>query len=456
MALLAVAWPGHAQQEEEQERRFSITPRLEQTVTATDNARLAPRGQERRDIIYNVAPGVLVTAEGKRIRGRADYLFNNRFHASDSDRDTATQRYNVRGNAELLRNFLFLDASATRREQSETFLDPVGVGEGVFDDTTTVTTWRVSPYATQRLGRLADVTARYAYDRVRSRRDSTAETYTVDVTSVPMGRRYFWSGNFEWQEIRFDDDEVGTLGDDPVILATISGTAGVELTRRLSVFGTVGEERNDFVSPTGDIDGSFWNAGFRWNPNVRTSLEGTVGERFFGRTGSLDLRHQRRRAMWQASFVQLVSTTRSQLLLADENCLDFFIDQGFTEEEALVFCFELASPVRAEDIFVLERAQVSVRYNLRRSEWSLLAFRTDRDFLSERAEADDFQRDDRRTGVLGRVVWSLGPATTWENSISRTWVQPDGADGEDREQRFWSFRTGLTRQLALNMRGSLS
>ena len=31
-----------------------------------------------------------------------------------------------------------------------------------------------------------------------------------------------------------------------------------------------------------DIDGSFWDVGFRWTPNSRTTVDVGVGERFFG------------------------------------------------------------------------------------------------------------------------------------------------------------------------------
>ena len=452
LLMLAVASTVHGQ-----EGPFSITPSLDQRVTYTDNARLAPRGEEQSDLIYNVTPSILFTADGNRVSGRANYAYNNQFYLNESERNTASHLINASGNVELLENFFFVDGSATRRERAQTVLDPIGFDDGVGPDRTTVTTWQISPYVTQRLGRFANTTARYTYDRVDSQRRSTGETYNFDIESGPTFGRFFWSGNFERQEIRYDDDRPGIPAGERVTLETVSGTGGVELTSRLSVFGTVGEERNEFLTTREDIDGSFWNAGFRWNPNVRTSIEGTVGERFFGQTRSLDIQHQRRRSVWQASYVQQVSTTRGQILVPDEDCIEFFLDQGFTPEQAFVLCGDQATVSLAEDVFVSERAQVSLRYNMRRSRWSLLAFRSERELLSERDEADDVRRDDTRYGVQGRFGWDLGARTAWDTTVSRTWVDYDEFDGaDDRRERLWSLRTGLTRQMTDSMRGSLS
>ncbi|MFV8835510.1 TIGR03016 family PEP-CTERM system-associated outer membrane protein [Aquisalimonas sp. APHAB1-3] len=444
-----------------QESPFSITPRLDQRVTVTDNVGLSPRGQESNDLIYSVAPGVLVEADGNRVTGRLDYSWDNRFYVNEDQRDRASHRLNTSGNAELVEDFLFLDARASRRQRAQTLVDPLGFDEGVGPDGTDVTTWQISPYVRQRLGRFALVDARYTYDQVRygqgNLRDSSSDTYALDVSSGPMFGRYFWSGNFSRQEIRYDT-ELAFAGDDEVVLASVSGTAGVQLTPRLSVFGTVGEERNDFVSAREEVDGSFWSAGGRWSPSQRTSMEATYGERFFGSTATLDFQHRRRNSLWRASYSEGISTTRGEILVPDPFCVDALVDDGFTEEEAILLCAQFgdASLALTEDVFVSERAQVSVRYDMRRSSWSLLGFRSERDYLSEREQIDDLRRDERRTGVTGRMDWDLGPRTTSTTSLTRTWLEADDIDDETRRERLWSFRTGVTRQLRSDMRGSLT
>src|SRR5690606_27218294 len=56
-----------------------------------------------------------------------------------------------------------------------------------------------------------------------------------------------------------------------------------------------------------ETDGSSWSAGFGWSPGRRTSIEASMGERFFGSTYSLSARHRTRASNWNVRYVEDLS-----------------------------------------------------------------------------------------------------------------------------------------------------
>jgi uncharacterized protein (PEP-CTERM system associated) len=79
------------------------------------------------------------------------------------------------------------------------------------------------------------------------------------------------------------------------------------------VFGTVGEEWNEYTSVT-ETDGSFYSVGFGWAPTRRTSIEASVGERYFGRTYSLSGSHRTRMSTMEVGYFEDVSDISQEQL----------------------------------------------------------------------------------------------------------------------------------------------
>lgn len=430
----------------QQDNPYTITPRLNLSTTVTDNVSLAPPGDETADMIFRVSPGISARADGNRLRGSADYTLRNSYYLRNTGRNDATHLLNARGNAELAEDFLFLDVYARRREQAFSLLDPTALDEGVGERGTEVTTLGLSPYVTQRFGRFANTTARYGYERTLYgsgiSRDFNRELYAVDVDSGTLFGQTFWSLNYDRSEIRYRQSaEQEGLGDE-VILETVSGTLGRQLTRTFRVFGTVGEERNQFESELDDRDGSFWEAGFGWAPTRNTSLEASYGDRFFGRTRSLNFQHRRRNTLWTATYGEQISTNQVDTEVSLDELLG--LPPGtFPEAEPLV--------LSREEVSIFERAQASVTYTLPRSRWTMEVFHSEREFLQTTAVTT--QRSQEQTGVRGRVSWDQGPRTTYEASLRyarATFLETEG----DRE-RLWSARLGVNHDIGEHMRASL-
>ena len=71
-------------------------------------------------------------------------------------------------------------------------------------------------------------------------------------------------------------------------------------------------------------------AGFAWEPSSRTSVSASIGERFFGRTYYLSASHRTRRTVWNISYDEAVTTTRSQFFLPAAIDTAALLDRLFT------------------------------------------------------------------------------------------------------------------------------
>ena len=95
---------------------------------------------------------------------------------------------------------------------------------------------------------------------------------------------------------------------------------GYRVARTLTLLGTFGVESDlDESSTEGGLDSSYWNAGARWEPNERTSAEARYGERFFGSSWLLDVRHRARLLEFYASYSEEPTVETRTLSLGDFN-----------------------------------------------------------------------------------------------------------------------------------------
>ena len=86
------------------------------------------------------------------------------------------------------------------------------------------------------------------------------------------------------------------------------------ITPTVGLLAQAGYETYDTGSAGPTEGGGRWSTGFDWTPSPRTRLAATVGERFYGHTYSLDLRHRTRLTTWCAGYIEKISSTRSEFV----------------------------------------------------------------------------------------------------------------------------------------------
>lgn len=417
--------------------QWEVTPRIGLRETYTDNVDLEPDDEADSDLITELRPGITVTGEGRRFDANLNYTLQALYYAEDSDQNEAFHQLNAGGEVELLRETFFIEGSARRRQSAGDLLGPQGdnVVGGDREENTGV---EVSPYLVNRWGSFAESELRYRHSRTRTEPadggpadDSYSNTGSLRLDSGPAFQRLRWSLGGRYERIRSDDGGEGEFADsDDGTFRSADALLGWQVGRTLELSVTGGYEDNDYQTTRDedDLSDTFWDAGFTWRPNRRTSLEARYGERFFGDTTTFSATYRARALTFNASRVETISSERDQVFLDPEF---FAIRDPDTGEiirdpdtgQPRIFVDPNARVVN--EFFIDTRTTGSITYTGRRLTVTLSGFQRDRELeASERTEEEI-------GGGLG-ASWQLGAQSslTFGSRYSRNTVEPEGREDD--------------------------
>ncbi|MEW5943468.1 MAG: TIGR03016 family PEP-CTERM system-associated outer membrane protein [Pseudomonadota bacterium] len=428
---------------------WKIIPRLGIKETYTDNVGLATAGNEKSEFITQINPGISLSGKGGRVSAQVDYTLQNIIYARDSKNNTSNHQLAANGNAELVEHSLFVDALAAIRQQNISLLAPLGVeNTSTTGNLATVTTYSVSPYWRHTFGTTASTELRYGHDEahydVDRLSDSKNDRVNFSLNSGPAFSSAFWGLNYADNRIKYQDRP-------DYETTTASGNLGYRLTPKFKVYGKRGHEEYGYQT-SNKPSYSFWNVGFGWAPTTRTDLDASYGERFFGKTYSLNFTHRTRLTAWNMSYNQDVMTTAQQLAMTQL----FFLGRT---SRFLVFARDNQT-LFTNRVFLDKRFQASVTINSGKSVVLLSAFNSLRESLesdtidSRLLGSRDFLAGDkiRQYGVMAGWNWQMSPHTS--SNLSGNWsrvLQP--ASG--REDDLWYVWLSLVRQFQPKLHGSL-
>ncbi len=463
MLLTGVALPAMAAD-------WTVTPNLTVSERYTDNVNLATSGQSKKnDFITEVRPGVQIYKDGARLKVRVNYSLQSLTYLNTSDNNAVNHQLSASANAELLKDFLFLDATTAVYQQNINALGPVGFGNtNATKNLTTVGTYDISPYIKKRFGSFADGDFRIRQSGVYYNSQGISNTLTNNVTgSLLSGSSFndlFWGVNYSYTKNKNQfvaDTE----------FESASATLGYALTRKLRVNATAGQERNNYISATGGkIDGPFWNAGFTWTPTSRTSVAATYGHRFFGRTYSFDLSERTRHTTWRAGYSEDLTTSSATSLsagLVGGGYICQTIPTGYAYFPAtqsptgFIVLIPLNDPVPADcqfagnaytpnlslvnEVFILKNMTAGIGVNVGKSDYNL-------GFYDMRRDLQTSGNYDRQSGINAGWNWRFAPRTTFNllGNLSRIQVP-----SQNRKDDLWIISTGVTHQFQPKLTGSV-
>ncbi|MCC6531319.1 MAG: TIGR03016 family PEP-CTERM system-associated outer membrane protein [Burkholderiales bacterium] len=295
---------------------WRIIPRISLLETYTDNLTLAPEGQERSDWVTEIHPGVSVTARGARLQLQANYALQNRIYMNNSNANGHNHSLMSNALLDAWNRQLFVAASAAISQQN---ISPLGAqalsNVNVTGNRTEVRSASLAPYWQGRIGSWATLNARYSWNRVEtsgatSALNSEANGISVGLASGPAFQDLGWGLNYS---IRQTDSSSGAVAKNESESAT--GSLRYRVWPTLALTATAGREQNDHVRTRGSASGTTWSAGAHWTPSERTSVSGSFGHRFFGRTFSLDASHRTRLTTWTAGYSEQVLDAATNPLL---------------------------------------------------------------------------------------------------------------------------------------------
>jgi uncharacterized protein (PEP-CTERM system associated) len=460
-------------------------PNVGATATYTDNANQS-EDDPQSALILTVTPGFSLTSEGSR-RVKASLRYGLRGVARFGEEQSTDLNHNLsaRGNAELIEDFLFIDGSARISQELISLFGSPADADVNDSNRATVGTYSVSPYIQKRLGTFADAQARYSTGGAifgkNVAADSTVNSFTAGLTSGTQFNDLSWGLHYSLRKTQ-NRNGPSAVGNIDTTFESARATAGYMLTRQFRVFGSVGEEWNDYPSAV-SIDGSSYSVGFGWSPTRRTSVEVSAGERYFGKTFSFSGSHRTRMSRWTMRYAEDVSDISQTLFgLSDRTywaCLEggrfkpydteFYPDPpagicsttpvtatdlyllGVTAEELLAVGGITTSI--ANGIFISKSFTTGVSWDVGRLGFGLSA-RDTRRLYQMLGNAEDHVQ-----GVTGSVSYRMSPKTTASSTLSFTRTSADAllvGGTADRADDLVSLSLGLNHRFAEKLRGALT
>lgn len=288
----------------------------------TDNVCLENRDEES-DVIGTATPSVNLNGQGARARMSlyAAVQFNSldiddlECRVRGAEDVSPAPRVRFDGSSELVENWLYLDADAFADQNR---INPFAVGgEDPLNSQGNLNTtyqYGISPYISRRLTPKSRMLISYRYSEEYNSEelinDNQLQQVTFDIGTLPELSRFSMGVSGSYTEI---DYEERTGGDDLFNseLSSARVRAAFQVNRTWQVNGYVGEEWNDYVTVFQENDGTFWDVGVTWTPNVRTTVAVGTGERFFGSTPRASVEYRHKRSSLRASYARQLTYDRS-------------------------------------------------------------------------------------------------------------------------------------------------
>lgn len=445
---------------------WRVVPRLNVSETYTDNVTLSETNK-RSDFVTAITPGVTLEREGARLRARVDYSFQALLHSNNQSSNNSFHQLNANATAELLADHLFVDGRAIVAQQNLSLLGTQSVDNiNTTGNRASTRSFYLSPYYRTTFGNLAAFEARYAADYVSVNTgglgNSKSNQVDLILKSGPHYNRSAWNVTYRQQKIDYSERINETK------FQSLIGSGRYQFMPRWSVLGSVGYENNSYSSTQTDTKGPLWSAGFGWNPSIRTSLEATVGHRYFGPTRSFLFDHRTRATRWHVGYSQDITTSRNQLTLPGGSTLTYVENlissrtPGLTplqlRQSALQFIqlFNLPqilpqTTTLSNAVFLQKQLDARVSVDYSKSLFLITAVRTIIDSLNTGTSSNAilglndfaFSQHIKTTSGTAGWYWRFAPRTSSEVTVGLTRSElPD----IDRRDDLTYFRVGATHQ----------
>lgn len=455
---------------------WQFTPSLGASVTLTDN--ISQSSSDPQDgMIISVSPGFSLNSKGsRRVQASVNYNLSSVARFSDDNTTDLLHNLGAIGKAELIEDFLFVDGTASvSQSQISLFGSPADAATNASNRANTAV-YSIAPYVQKRFGTFATAQARYAlggatFGGNATTSDSVTNAFSASLVSGTRFNDLSWALDYSLRKAEND-----TAADTTFERATL--TLGYALTRKFRVFGSVGQDENDFLSST-NSGGSSYSVGIGWAPTQRTSLEASAGERYFGSTFSLSARHRTRASSWTVRYYEDVSDIPQQLL---ENSRNFFWEctqlpgvyfpLTLYPQKPVASCLGPFSPfqllnrgvpeqallatgnisVLAGGVYIIKSLTAGVTWDWKRFGWGLSA--SDSTRLYQFAAG----AEDRTQALSGTVNYRLTPRTTANAGLSLTKNSGTGTlvGGSGRNDGLVSLNLGMNHEFARDLSGALN
>jgi uncharacterized protein (PEP-CTERM system associated) len=309
---------------------WRVTPSVTARETYSDNIGSQPDDLTRGGFVSELAPSISITGITPRLKVGASAEWRKYAYSTDATSNLRNndRRYSASAQAIVVKELLFVDATASGSRQAVSAFGPVPNNSYTSNNGTDIRTWSISPYLRHRFGATATLTARVARDSVEGGSgngfgNSMATTRAADLVSGTAFPDVGWNVHYSRQDMSAE-----RTGD----TKTENSQAGLQyrISQHLSLTSTVGYDKYEYRALGERTRGRSWSGGFVWAPSSRTKVQATYGRRYFGKTGSFDASYRTPHTVWSLNYADIITTTRQQFLLPAAVDTAALLDRLFT------------------------------------------------------------------------------------------------------------------------------
>jgi uncharacterized protein (PEP-CTERM system associated) len=275
-----------------------ITPSISGTMTMTDNAHPG-QGQKKSDLITSVSPAIRIDGKGGRVSGNLNFSWQQNIYANESAYDNDQKSLAATGKAELIDQWMFLDAGANITQSPTSVFATQSVGnELATGNRTETTSYNWSPYIQGYFGGSVGYELRYRNTQTTANTGIYATGSGVDSQSWNgrlSGDTPFsllgWSVSAEDQVVKFGSQRDTKSN-------RLLGTVEYRIDPQLKINVSAGQESDNYTSFQYQ-NRSVSGYGLDWAPTERTNLTLKKEKRSFGNGHTFAFSHRTALTAWK-------------------------------------------------------------------------------------------------------------------------------------------------------------
>lgn len=275
-----------------------ITPSISATLTLTDNVRPG-QASKQSDLITSITPAVRIDGKGGRVSGNVNFSWQQNLYANESQHNNDQMFLSAAGKAELVEQWLFLDALASiSQHATSVFGTQTASNELVSGNRGQTTSWQWSPYVHGNFG-ASNVAYELRYRNIRTTADRGLYATGSDVDTQ------IWSGRLSggtplallgWSLLGEDQRTSFNVRDTQS--SRVIGTLEYRLDPQFRVNLSAGRESDNYSNLQWQHR-TVSGYGFDWAPTERTLLKVAKEKRSFGDGHTIDFSHRTALTAWK-------------------------------------------------------------------------------------------------------------------------------------------------------------
>jgi hypothetical protein len=462
---------------------ITVTPSVSMQEIYSDNINLAPSGQEKSAFVTDVSPGVSISGQSARSTLNLNYRMQNLYNAQGSNDLKTSNQLQYNSHTTFIQNRLFLNSQSSISQQNISSDNIANDNiSGSAGNSTTVSTFGLTPYWTPQFGNYASGSLRVNFNTVTTDvasvnkissnlpnnaiSDSMTLAEIIQLNSGSEFRRVNWSLLHNNSADYRDNGQDVKFQNSTASIRTI-------INQNFNIFVNSGYSNNSFQSQNNqNTNGFFYTFGGQWIPSRLYSIEIGAGNNSHitvnvspiqrltwittfrnndiglnsGKTWETALNYNARNSTW--SLTHTNDTTTAQQILLEQRVFNVQDSAGNVIIDPVTnqaVQRAISIPTLTNDVIVRKKWNLSASYNTGKTTVSANAFNEDR----------TFELSGNNQNVKGlSAMWNWQFASKTSAYIQPLWQQTESVLNNSKNSRY-DFTVGINESITSHINGKL-